>query len=434
MLYGNGLAEVDSYSLDYEIQRLLVQNGGTSLIDRTHARADALNLTGITDAVTPANNQVMSYAPTNRLASAAGAFGTQSWLYDGVGNRTQEISAGATNTYAYPATSNRLSGVTQGATSVRAFVYDANGNIATDTRSGALYAYTYNQNNRLKTVTVAGNLKATYTYDAMEHLAVRVLTNMTPSGTIHTVYDRDGNLLMESNGLTTGITREYIWLPQTQIAPVMGARASVARPLAVVDAVNTASPQTYWVSVDHLNRPAQMTNSAKASVWQATWQPFGAPQAITGTLTLDARFPGQWFQLESGLHQNWWRHYDPTTGRYTQVDPLGFPNGPSVYGYAGSNTADLTDLNGLCASGLARGAWADFCTGVTKFIPPLRKFAAVCAIVLAGEELPEPPPLPQKPPAPTAKADSNPWTNTTPGATAVWPGPRPRFWALAAAL
>ena len=52
-----------------------------------------------------------------------------------------------------------------------------------------------------------------------EHLAIRVLTNMTPSGTIHTVYDRDGNLLMESNGLATGITREHIWLPETQIAP-----------------------------------------------------------------------------------------------------------------------------------------------------------------------------------------------------------------------
>ena len=68
---------------------------------------------------------------------------------------------------------------------------------------------------------------------------------MTPSGTIHTVYDRDGNLLMESNGLATGITREYIWLPETQIVPMMGARAGVARPLAVVDAVNTASPQTH---------------------------------------------------------------------------------------------------------------------------------------------------------------------------------------------
>ncbi|MEQ1713050.1 MAG: RHS repeat-associated core domain-containing protein, partial [Hyphomicrobium sp.] len=40
--------------------------------------------------------------------------------------------------------------------------------------------------------------------------------------------------------------------------------------------------------------------------------------------TLNARFPGQWFQVESGLHYNWHRHYDPTIGRYTQPDPLVF--------------------------------------------------------------------------------------------------------------
>lgn len=45
------------------------------------------------------------------------------------------------------------------------------------------------------------------------------------------------------------------------------------RPLAVVDAVNSASPATWWVSVDHLNRPVKMTNSAKAAVWTAVWQP-----------------------------------------------------------------------------------------------------------------------------------------------------------------
>jgi RHS repeat-associated protein len=37
----------------------------------------------------------------------------------------------------------------------------------------------------------------------------------------------------------------------------------------------------------------------------------------------DLRFPGQWFQLETGLAYNWHRHYDATTGRYLQPDPLG---------------------------------------------------------------------------------------------------------------
>jgi RHS repeat-associated protein len=61
--------------------------------------------------------------------------------------------------------------------------------------------------------------------------------------------------------------------------------------------------------------------------------------------------PGQWFQLEHGLVYNWHRHYDPTTGRYTTADPLGFVDGPSVFAYAGSAPHKTTDPMGLASSG-----------------------------------------------------------------------------------
>ena len=125
--------------------------------------------------------------------------------------------------------------------------------------------------------------------------------------------------------------REYIYLPEAEIAPARQARAQVDRPIAVVDAVNTATPATLMVHVDHLNRPVRMTNAAKASVWDVIYTPWGSLHSATGAQTLNARFPGQWFQLESALHYNWHRHYDPSLGRYTQPDPLGFVDGPSVY-------------------------------------------------------------------------------------------------------
>ncbi len=64
-----------------------------------------------------------------------------------------------------------------------------------------------------------------------------------------------------------------------------------------------------------------MTDSARAIVWQARYQPFGEVHSITGPASLDRRFPGQWFQMETGLHYNWHRHYDPTTGRYVPLFP-----------------------------------------------------------------------------------------------------------------
>jgi RHS repeat-associated protein len=156
--------------------------------------------------------------------------------------------------------------------------------------------------------------------------------------------------MMTAGGGATGATgtvREYIYLPEAEIAPTMQSRTRVDRPIAVVDGVNGATPATYYVHVDHLNRPIRMTNAARAAVWDAVWLPWGAAHSITGTASLNARFPGQWFQSESGLHYNWHRQYDPSLGRYTQPDPLGFVDGPSVYGYAGARPQMVTDFSGL---------------------------------------------------------------------------------------
>lgn len=67
-------------------------------------------------------------------------------------------------------------------------------------------------------------------------------------------------------------------------------------------------------------------------MWQVSYLPFGGVHVSTG-LPIDLRFPGQWYQAESGLHQNWMRDYDPTLGRYVEPDPLGLVDGASVYGY-----------------------------------------------------------------------------------------------------
>ena len=94
-----------------------------------------------------------------------------------------------------------------------------------------------------------------------------------------------------------------------------------------------------------------MTDATGADVWSALYSPFGGAYTLSGSETLNARFPGQWFQMEAGLHYNWHRHYDPTIGRYTQPDPLGFLDGPGVFAYVRSRPttlADVTDLFSMC--------------------------------------------------------------------------------------
>jgi RHS repeat-associated protein len=95
-------------------------------------------------------------------------------------------------------------------------------------------------------------------------------------------------------------------------------------PVAVVE-----NGQVYYVRTDHIGRPVFATDSTGAKVWEVSYLPFGGVHVATGA-NIDLRFPGQWFQSESGLYQNWMRDYDPTTGRYMQADPLGLVVGSPI--------------------------------------------------------------------------------------------------------
>lgn len=96
---------------------------------------------------------------------------------------------------------------------------------------------------------------------------------------------------------------------------------------------------------DHIGRPVFATDGTGAVVWEASYGPFGGVTSTVGPNS-DLRFPGQWFQSETALHQNWMRDYDPTLGRYLQADPLGLVDGASVYGYALQNPGRYTDPRG----------------------------------------------------------------------------------------
>jgi RHS repeat-associated protein len=66
-----------------------------------------------------------------------------------------------------------------------------------------------------------------------------------------------------------------------------------------------------------------------------------------GSFTFNLRFPGQYYDAETGLHYNYFRDYSPSLGRYIEPDPIGLKGGVNLYGYASQGPLDSSDLFGL---------------------------------------------------------------------------------------
>jgi RHS repeat-associated protein len=96
-----------------------------------------------------------------------------------------------------------------------------------------------------------------------------------------------------------------------------------------------------------------MTDEAGSVVWRATYDPFGDatvdedPDGDGTMVTLNVRFPGQYYDNETGLHYNYFRYYDPSTGRYLTADPIGQNGGLNSYSYTENNPVNYTDRYGL---------------------------------------------------------------------------------------
>jgi len=109
----------------------------------------------------------------------------------------------------------------------------------------------------------------------------------------------------------------------------------------------TGPDALYWFINDHLGTPQKVVGVDQAVVWEGSQEPFGSTTVSTNTVGNNFRFPGQYFDTESGLHYNYHRYYGPSIGRYLTPDPIGLDGGINIYQYASGNPINAIDLLGL---------------------------------------------------------------------------------------
>jgi RHS repeat-associated protein len=130
-----------------------------------------------------------------------------------------------------------------------------------------------------------------------------------------------------------------------------------------------------YVHADHLATPQKMTDQAASLVWDKAQRPFGETFSVSGAASGPGgnpkRFPGQLYDPETGFHYNYFRDYDPTTGRYLQSDPIGLFGGLNTYAYVSGNPLKKLDPDGRfgligCAVGAVVGGVSGGMGGVAK--------------------------------------------------------------------
>jgi RHS repeat-associated protein len=220
--------------------------------------------------------------------------------------------------YSYQTGTNKLAHI-EGTPPVD-YGYDANGNITTENT----WTYIYDLSNQLIRVLNNTNQVAEYTYDGAGQRIKKV--TQTETRIFH--YDRLGHLIAETNQ-SGQMLAEYVYLGDQLL--------SMIKP----------GESVYYYHNGHLGTPQVLTDDTQAIAWKAVYTPFG--EAVPSIQTVDNpfRFPGQYYDPETGLHYNYFRYYNPQTGRYITPDPIGLEGGINLFTYVGNNPVNRIDPKGL---------------------------------------------------------------------------------------
>ncbi|MEV0529354.1 DUF6531 domain-containing protein [Streptomyces sp. NPDC050439] len=321
-------------------------------VDRSYSyRADGL-LRSVTDATSGTSAYELDV--NGRVTAVASADRSETYAYDKLGNLVHSASTDGRGTdvqgsLTYSGTLVRTAGRAR-------YEHDGQGRVVRHTRAllsggSRTWLFDWDAEDRLREVTTPDGRRWRYRYDPLGRRTAKELLSASGESVVErTDFVWDGTRLAEESRTIpgegdSGRITTWDWQPGGD-RPIAQRSRSGSTP----DDQGLVDERFYSIVTDLVGTPTELVDEDGAVAWRSRTSLWGLPlQDAPGEVGCPLRFPGQYYDAETGLHYNHHRYYDPSTARYHSPDPLGLDPAPHHHNYV-INPLTWIDPLGLAPS------------------------------------------------------------------------------------
>ncbi|WP_460429172.1 RHS repeat-associated core domain-containing protein, partial [Amycolatopsis endophytica] len=271
-----------------------------------------------------------------RVTGVDSPAGAERYAYDRAGNLTMDAVPGD------PPSPRQFAGTLLRATGRVRYEHDAQGRVVLRQKKRLsakpdTWRYTWDAEDRLVAVVTPDGSRWRYAYDPLGRRIAKQRLGHGGAVVEQVDFIWDGTTLAEQvhNGVDA---TTWDWEPGKHRPLVQTRRARDA-------SQGWIDREFYSIVTDLVGAPTELVDEHGGLAWQHQTTLWGeALGRLSGRAGTPLRFPGQYFDAETGLHYNYQRYYDPATGRYVSHDPLGLAPSPNTQGYVRNPTGWIDPL------------------------------------------------------------------------------------------
>ncbi len=345
--FGDALVLASAWDEAGRLTAQQLATGNRTLNSRTYGyRADG-HLTEVSDGLSGV--RAFDLDPVGRVTAVRAGGWTERYVYDASGNQTEAVWPAshpgheATGPRAYTGTSlSRAGGVR--------LEYDAVGRVVLRQRTRLsrkpdTWRYVWDAEDRIVGVTTPDGTRWRYRHDPLGRRTAKERLAGDGGTVVEEVrFTWDGTTLCEQVTVCADLPHPVaLTWDHRGIVPL----AQTERLLTADAGQDEIDGRFFAVVTDLIGAPTELVDESGDIAWRTRSTLWGTTAwNRSSTAYTPLRFPGQYYDPETGLHYNLFRHYDPRTGRYTSPDPLGLAPAPNPVAYV-HNPHTVSDPLGL---------------------------------------------------------------------------------------